>query len=74
MLFEESPDGVLVRPAAAVPVEVYDPERRAAFLLENAVDDADYARARQEVVELGLDPEDIPHDKADRDRWPSLTA
>ena len=37
VLVEEGPDGVVIRPAAAVPVEIYSPERRAAFLLENAV-------------------------------------
>jgi hypothetical protein len=42
---------------------VYAPERRAAFLLANAVDADDYARAVREVRNLGLDPARIPHDK-----------
>ncbi len=33
----------------------------AEFLLSNAVDEADYVRARQEVVKLGVDPDSIRH-------------
>jgi hypothetical protein len=46
-----------------VPVEIYTPERRAEFLLSNAVDEKDYARALEEVRKLGLDPDSIPHSK-----------
>jgi AbrB family looped-hinge helix DNA binding protein len=63
VLVEEGPDGVVIRPAAAVPVEVYSAERRAAFLLENAVDAKDYARAREEVGRMGLDPDSVPHER-----------
>ena len=63
VLVEEGPDCVVIRPAAAVPVEVYSPERRAAFLLENATDAEDYARARQEVERMGLDPDSIVHER-----------
>lgn len=42
-------------------MEVYTAERKAAFLLENAVDEKDYARAVQEVRRLGLNPAEIPH-------------
>ena len=61
MLFEGGPDGVLIRPAVTVPVETWTAERRAAFLLENAVDKKDYAWARKEVRRMGLDPDRIPH-------------
>ncbi len=57
--------GVLIRPAVAVPVEVYTPQRKAEFLLSNAVDTDDYARAVEEVRRMGLDPEDVPHWKPD---------
>ena len=57
---EEREDGVLIRPAVALPVEVYTPERRAEFLLSNAVDARDYARAAKEVRKMGLDPAKIP--------------
>lgn len=63
VLLEECPGGVLIRPAVAVPVEVYTPERKASFLLENAVDAQDYARAVEEVRGLGLDPDEIPHER-----------
>ena len=36
-------------------------ERKAEFLLSNAIDDADYRKARKEVRKLGLDPDSIPH-------------
>ena len=63
VFIEERHDGVLVRPAAALLVEVYTPERRAAFLLENATDAEEYAQAREEVRCMGLDPDSIPHEK-----------
>jgi hypothetical protein len=42
-------------------VETYASERKAEFLLNNAVDDEDYWDARKEVREMGLDPDLIPH-------------
>jgi AbrB family looped-hinge helix DNA binding protein len=63
VLVEEGPDCVVIRPAAAVPVEVYSPERRATFLLENATDTEDYARVRDEVLGMGLDPDSIRHER-----------
>jgi AbrB family looped-hinge helix DNA binding protein len=55
---EATDEGVLIRPAVAVPVEVYSPERKARLLLENAVDASDYARAAAVVrEELALDPD-----------------
>lgn len=58
---EAREDGILIRPAAVLPVEIYSPERRAEFLLNNAVDAADYRRARAEVKRIGLDPDRIRH-------------
>jgi len=58
---EERPDGILIRPAAVLPVEVSTPERRAEFLLNNAVDVEDYRRVRAEVRRMGLDPDRIKH-------------
>jgi len=66
VIAEEAPGGVLLRPAAAVALELYTPERRAEFLLSNAVDVSDYARAIKEVRELGLDPKKIKHRKPKR--------
>ncbi|MFL6444909.1 MAG: AbrB/MazE/SpoVT family DNA-binding domain-containing protein [Candidatus Sulfotelmatobacter sp.] len=63
VIAEEKEDGILIRPAVVVPVERYTPERKAEFLLSNAIDRADYRRARKEVLKLGLDPDSIPHHK-----------
>ena len=61
VIAEEREDGILIRPAVVLSVEVYTPERKAEFLLSNAIDAEDYARAREEVRKLGLDPDFIPH-------------
>lgn len=61
VVLEESDDGIHIRPAVAMAVEVYSPQRRAELLLNNAVDAADYKRAVREVRKLGIDPGDVPH-------------
>ncbi len=61
VIAEETDDGILIRPAMVVPVERYTPERKAEFLLSNAIDDADYRKARRAVRKLGIDPDSIPH-------------
>lgn len=61
VIAEEREDGILIRPAVAYPVEIYTPERKAEFLLSNAVDEEDYQRARGDVREMGLDPDRIEH-------------
>jgi AbrB family looped-hinge helix DNA binding protein len=63
VIAEEQDNGILLRPAIVVPVERYTPERKAEFLLSNAVDAADYREARKKVRKLGLDPDKIPHRK-----------
>ena len=63
VILEEQPEGLLVRPAISVPLEIYTDERKAEFLLGNAVDAVDYQRARREVETMGLDPDAILHDK-----------
>ena len=61
VIAEETEEGILIRPAVTVPIESYSPERRAEFLLSNAVGEDDYARAREAVEEMGLDPDSIEH-------------
>ncbi len=61
VIAEERADGILIRPAVALPLETYTPERRAEFLLTNAVDAEDYQAAVEEVRAMGLDPVRIPH-------------
>lgn len=60
---EATDGGILLRPAAAAPIEVYDPRRKAELLLNNAVDERDYKDACAAVRDLGLDPADIQHSK-----------
>jgi hypothetical protein len=60
---EAREDGILIRPAVLVPVEVYTPERKAQFLLSTAVDVEDYKEAVRAVRAMGLDPDKIPHYK-----------
>ena len=61
LIVEETPDGILLRPAVTVPLELYSPERQAEFFLSNAVDAEDFALATGEVRSMGLDPEKILH-------------
>ena len=60
---EEKEDGILIRPAVVIPVERYSPERRAEFLLSNAIDESDYRKARAAVRKMGLNPDSISHSK-----------
>jgi len=61
VIAEEKADGILIRPAMVIPVERYTPERKAEFLLSNAIDQPDYRKARKEVRKLGLNPDTISH-------------
>jgi AbrB family looped-hinge helix DNA binding protein len=63
VIAEDREEGILIRPALAVPLESYTAERKAEFLLSNAVDGQDYARAEEEVRKMGLDPATIVHRK-----------
>ena len=63
IMAEETADGILLRPAAVLPMETYTPERRAEFLLSNATDAADYAAAVKAVKAMGLQPARIKHRK-----------
>jgi AbrB family looped-hinge helix DNA binding protein len=58
---EEREDGILIRPATVLPVEISTPERRAEFILNNAANAEDYRRARAEVKRMGLDPDRTKH-------------
>jgi AbrB family looped-hinge helix DNA binding protein len=63
VIIEEGENGVSVRPAIALPVEIYSPERKAELFLNNAVTKADYRWAIKEVRRMGLNPDKIAHDK-----------
>jgi len=64
LITEPRPEGILLRPAVALSVEIYTPERKAQFLLNNALTAEDYAWAVSEVKKLGLDPENVPHERS----------
>jgi len=55
--------GMFLRPAVILPVEIYTPQRKAEFLLNNAISEKDYLWAVQETKKLGVDPETIPRQK-----------
>jgi len=63
VITERTEDGILIRPAVSLPVEIYTPERIAEFLLNNAVSERDYEAARRKVTGLGINPDSIPHDR-----------
>lgn len=65
IIAEETPEGILIRPAITVPIELYDAVRKAELILSNAVDPEDYAAAVKRVEEMGLDPGAIPHTRPD---------
>ena len=61
VIAEETTEGILIRPAVTIALEMYPPQRKAELLLSNAVDEADYQEARRAVEALGLDPDAIVH-------------
>lgn len=61
VIAEEREDGILIRPAEMPSVEIYEPERKAEFLLSNSLDAEHYAENVKRVREMGLDPEKIDH-------------
>jgi AbrB family looped-hinge helix DNA binding protein len=63
VIAEERAEGILLRPAVATALELYDDRRTAEFLLSNAVDATDYEAAREEVRALGFDPDTVTHRK-----------
>jgi AbrB family looped-hinge helix DNA binding protein len=63
LVVEQLSEGILFRPVVTLPVEIYTPERKAEFLLNNAVTLRDYKKALKEVRKMGLDPNTIPHQK-----------
>jgi AbrB family looped-hinge helix DNA binding protein len=63
VIAEARAEGVLLRPVVTLPLEIYTSERKAEFILNNAVTPQDYAWAVKEVRKMGLDPKKIPHQK-----------
>lgn len=65
LVFEVTDEGIYLRPAIPTPLspEAYANHRKAEFLLNNAVDADDYARARAEVETMGVDPDSVEHER-----------
>lgn len=61
LIVEALPDGVFLRPVVTLPVEIYTPERKAEFILNNTITPEEYALAVKKVRNMGLNPETIPH-------------
>ncbi|MCE5202794.1 MAG: AbrB/MazE/SpoVT family DNA-binding domain-containing protein [Coriobacteriales bacterium] len=63
LVMEESASGLVLKPTRTYELEVYTPERTAEFMLNNAIDAADFDAALERVRKMGIDPESIPHQK-----------
>lgn len=63
IVVEETAEGILLRPAATLPMEMYTLERRAEFLLSTAVGEDDYMKVREIVREMGVNPDSVPHER-----------
>lgn len=63
VIAEKLSNGVLIRPAIALPIQAYSTKQKAEFLLSNSVDESDYLKAKQAVIDMGLDPNTIKHSK-----------
>ena len=61
LAMEERTEGLLFKPVRAYETEVYTPQRRAEFMLNNAVTIAEFDEALDDVRAMGLDPDAIPH-------------
>jgi AbrB family looped-hinge helix DNA binding protein len=61
LVMEESPQGLLLKPMRAYELEVYTPERRAEFMINNAVDAKEWDEAIADARAIGVDPDSISH-------------
>ena len=73
ILITEAKEGeIRIRPAVAVEVEVYTPERRAELLLNNAMTREEWDAIAADVRSWGLDPQNIPYvDSDQREKLPT---
>jgi len=67
-----TPEGILVRPAMPVPIELYSDERKAEFPLSDAADAEDDRQARKGVRRTGLDPFTDTSSEDRPPRWPTV--
>jgi AbrB family looped-hinge helix DNA binding protein len=70
LIVESHPEGVLLRPVVTLPIEIFTAQRKAEFLLNNAVTSSDYTEAVKRVRKMGIDLEDVPHQRPEKgQRW-----
>ena len=63
VIVEEREDGLSVRPAVTLPVEIYSPERKAEFLLEQRSQQGRLPLGGPRGTADGVDPRKIIHKK-----------
>jgi hypothetical protein len=63
VISEPTDEGILIRPVAALynDVEICTPERIAEFLLSSTLTADNYTWAREDVIRLGPNPDEILH-------------
>jgi AbrB family looped-hinge helix DNA binding protein len=61
LIIEALDEGLLIKPAMALPIETYSPERKAEFLLTNAISQEEYDEACGTVKAMKLNPGKIKH-------------
>ena len=70
---EATEDGIILKPATVMPIEIYTPQRRAEFLLSNTTNQQEYNEAVEEVKSMGLNPDTIHHFKPDAPDAPAIS-
>ncbi len=63
LVAEARPEGIMLRPAVALPIEKYTPEQKAEYLLNNAVTEEDIQWAEEEIRKMGIDPASVVGDR-----------
>lgn len=63
LIAEPTEEGIMLKPAVVLSYERYTLQRKAEFLLNNAIGPDEYRWAADEVRRMGVDPEGIPHER-----------
>lgn len=63
VVVESTADGLFLRPVSSLSRHTYSDERRAEFLLSNATNEEDYRQAVETVRSMGLNPEQVSHER-----------
>jgi hypothetical protein len=63
VVVESREDGLFLRPVSSLSRHACSKKHRAEFLLSNAADGGDYRRAVETVRAMGLEPENVSHER-----------